>query len=330
MDFKHKDGDVRFDERLGRERGCGAKFQAIKQTHVLKLLFCVQPKVVSRMCLPKAVRDQLISNYQGIINDRDVLLLYDLNTSNHIDLPYNSYENFDFDILEEDECMSEFRFHKSDIPLLAEMLQIPDRLTLYQRSVCSGLEALCIVLKRLAYPCRYADMVAKFSRPVPVLCIINNHLMDYIYQTQSQRILQWNNTVMNPHALQAYADAITSIVATSVAESNPSTTINANGKQSSLHHLSSLSKKVADAEILWALNSVDSHFSASSNVGMNALFKTMFSDSEVASLYFMSESKYRYMTTFGIGPQFSKLLLADVKASPAHCIMFDESLNSEL
>lgn len=61
-------------------------------------------------------------------------------------------------------------------------------------------------------------------------------------------------------------------------------------KQSSFHHLSTLSKQVA--EILWVLNCVDSHFSAASNVGINTLFKMMFCDSEIASLYSMSESKY--------------------------------------
>ena len=75
---------------------------------------------------------------------------------------------------------------------------------------------------------------------------------------------------------------------------------------------------------------MNSHFSAASNVGMNALFKKMFSDSEIVSLYSMSESKYRYVTTFGIGPHFAKILVDQVKASPAHCILFDESLNEQL
>lgn len=56
----------------------------------------------------------------------------------------------------------------------------------------------------------------------------------------------------------------------------------------------------------------------------------MFNDSEIVSLYSMSLSKYRYLTTFGIGPHFSKMLTDEVKASPAHCILFDESLNDEL
>lgn len=98
----------------------------------------------------------------------------------------------------------------------------------------------------------------------------------------------------------------------------------------SLYHLSTLSKKVTDAELLWTLHCVNTHASAHSNVGMNTLFNTMFSDSEIASTYALSATKYRYLTTFGLGPHFSKLLANDVKKSPAHSIMFDETLNAQL
>ena len=40
---------------------------------------------------------------------------------------------------------------------LATVLQIPDEIVCSQRFVCYGMEATCILLKRLAYPCRYTD-----------------------------------------------------------------------------------------------------------------------------------------------------------------------------
>lgn len=94
--------------------------------------------------------------------------------------------------------------------------------------------------------------------------------------------------------------------------------------------LCTLSKKVADAETLWALKCVSSHFAGSSNTGVNDLFKRMFSDSEIAANYSMSESKFRYVTTFGLGPYFAMKLLYDVKQSPAHALLFDESLNEQM
>ena len=134
----------------------------------------------------KEVRDQLLMSHDdGVLNDEEFLLLYDLNWSNNLDLPYDSYPDFTFDDLEDDECSSEFRFHKSDLPLLADAMGIPETVECYQRSICSGLEALCILLKRHSYPCRYSDMVARFAKPVPVLCMINNYMIDFIYQSHS-------------------------------------------------------------------------------------------------------------------------------------------------
>ena len=157
----------------------------------------------------KEVRNQLlISHDEGLINDEELLLLYDLNNSDNLDLPYDLYPSFNFDDLEDDECLSEFRFHKTDLPLLADVLGIPDVVECYQRSTCDGLEALCILLKRFTYPCRYSDMIAQFARPVPVLCMINNFMIDYIFDTHGPKIMQWNDDILNPHLLNVYCNAI--------------------------------------------------------------------------------------------------------------------------
>ena len=65
-----------------------------------------------------------------------------------------------------------------------------------------------MLLKRFAYPCRYSDMVPRFARPVPVLSMITNEVLDYIYTVHSHRIMNWNCAVLNPPALQIYAQVI--------------------------------------------------------------------------------------------------------------------------
>jgi len=90
----------------------------------------------------------------------------------------------------------------------------------------------------------------------------------------------------------------------------------------SLSDLCTLSKKVADAEILWALKCVSSHLSGNSKTEVNDLSKRMFKDSEIAANYSMSESKFRYVTTFGLGPYFAKKLIHDVKQSPPLALLF--------
>ena len=75
-------------------------------------------------------------------------------------------------------------------------LKIPEIVECHQRSIRSGLEALCIFLKSHSYPCRYSDMIARFGKPISVLCVINNYMIDYIYQAHSHRILQWNDSIL--------------------------------------------------------------------------------------------------------------------------------------
>ena len=95
----------------------------------------------------EGVRNQLlISHDDSVINDEELLLLYDLNRSDNVDLPHNTYPSFDFDDLADDECLSEFRFYKNDLT--------------------NGLKARCIFLKRHSYPCRYSGMIARFRKPV--------------------------------------------------------------------------------------------------------------------------------------------------------------------
>ena len=64
----------------------------------------------------KTVQDMvLLAHADHLIDDDECLLLYDLNRSKNLHLPYHSYEKFDLDSLSEDECKSEFRFDKRDI-----------------------------------------------------------------------------------------------------------------------------------------------------------------------------------------------------------------------
>ena len=67
-----------------------------------------------------------------------------------------------------------FVLKKKALPLLAEASQIPSKFRCPQKSVAEGMEVPCMLLKRLAYPCRYADMVPQFGRPIPVLCMVTN------------------------------------------------------------------------------------------------------------------------------------------------------------
>ena len=75
----------------------------------------------------KDTRDFILLCYdQGILNDEELMVLYEQYKSPSLDLPYSSYPLFDLDDMEDDECLAEFRVKKRDIHALAEALQIPD------------------------------------------------------------------------------------------------------------------------------------------------------------------------------------------------------------
>lgn len=137
----------------------------------------------------------------GVISDVEFVLLYDENRSKNLDLPYDEYGRFDLDEMEDSECISEFRVKKGD-------LQIPNSFSCYQGSESDGMEGLCMLLCRLAYPCRYSDMIHRFRRPTPVLSMVTNKVLDYIYNTHSHKITGWNHALLAPTLLQTYAYVI--------------------------------------------------------------------------------------------------------------------------
>ena len=72
--------------------------------------------------------------------------------------------------MDEPQCKREFRFLRSHIYDLKNVLNIPEKIVTCQRTASSGVDALCILLKRLAFPCRYTDMVPTFgNKTVPYL-----------------------------------------------------------------------------------------------------------------------------------------------------------------
>ena len=65
-----------------------------------------------------------------------------------------------------------------------------------------------MLLKRLTYPCRYGDMLPRFGRPVSVLCLATNCVLDHIYAAHHHRIDHWNAEILGPAALQVHDDTI--------------------------------------------------------------------------------------------------------------------------
>ena len=142
----------------------------------------------------KEVRELLLVAYDSeIINGEEFLVLFENYRSRNPQYPYNSYPRFELENMQHDECLAEFRVKKEDVPRLADVLQIPETVRCEQRSVCGRIEGLCktMLLRRLPYPCRYSDMIHRFARPVPEICMITNTVMDFIFDHHAHRLTQY-------------------------------------------------------------------------------------------------------------------------------------------
>ena len=131
----------------------------------------------------------------GDISDDEFFLLYDMNRSTD-DYPYWNDERFELDRLDDAESWAQFRFFKPDVYRLQEVLRIPDTTSTYNRMRVDGVEALCIFLKRFAYPCRYVDLIPHFGRAVPDYSIISTQVMDHINSTFSHLLSEFNLPIL--------------------------------------------------------------------------------------------------------------------------------------
>ena len=67
----------------------------------------------------------LLAHNDGLIDDEEFALLFDINTSRNLDYPYWNYPAFDLDAQTDDECRTFFRFYRSDIYRFSETLDAP-------------------------------------------------------------------------------------------------------------------------------------------------------------------------------------------------------------
>ena len=167
------------------------------------------PTTTNKMATLAQARELILVAFaEELISEEEFLLLYDLNSSKNPIFPYWNYQRFVLGDINDAECKAEFRFEKPDINLLAGVLQIPDRFICPQGTVVSGVEGLCILLKRLAYPCRLSDMIPRFGRPVAELSMITTTVLDYLYNTHAHHLRRFDQPILSRRSLQLYCQAI--------------------------------------------------------------------------------------------------------------------------
>ena len=156
----------------------------------------------------RAVREQILfACPKNIIDADEFLLLYDANQSKPI-YPYWKYSTFNVGMIDDEQSFIDFRFGKNDLYTVLDVFNIPNRIIASQGTACSDIEALCILLKRLAFPCRYSGMTPMFGRNMTEMCLIYNKMVDHIYQQHAEKLNDWNQPMLAPSQLQICTDTI--------------------------------------------------------------------------------------------------------------------------
>lgn len=145
---------------------------------------------------------------EDVIDEVEFLMLFETVNKKNPSFPFWSYDRFDLTRVTEEECKAEFRFGLAELPLLAKVLAIPDTFVCRNGTVATGIEGLCILLRRFAYPCRLSDLIPRFGRSVPELSEIISEVSSHIFDNYGYLLRSLDQPWLQPNCLQRFADAI--------------------------------------------------------------------------------------------------------------------------
>ena len=78
-------------------------------------------------------------------------------------------------------AMDYFDLNKKTFCDLVDILQLPNALICPNGTKASGIEALCLFLRRHSYPCLYFDLVPMFGRAIEEMSLISTTFTHFIY-----------------------------------------------------------------------------------------------------------------------------------------------------
>ncbi|KAI0243237.1 hypothetical protein LSAT2_022053, partial [Lamellibrachia satsuma] len=116
---------------------------------------------------------------------------------------------FNLDDFTDEDVITNFRFTRDDIYKLCRLLQFPDNVTSTSRVTSTGLECLCIMLRRLAYPNRLKDLENMFGgRHQSEISVLCTYAVQHVYNTHRHLLLNINQTWIIDN-IPLFAEAIT-------------------------------------------------------------------------------------------------------------------------
>ncbi|KAF6215314.1 hypothetical protein GE061_010066 [Apolygus lucorum] len=126
-------------------------------------------------------------------------------------LPRDFRGIFSLDDFDEEEAVRQFRFEKRDLPRLQQLLGIPHSVHTggpngYR---VPGLTALCVLLRRLAYPNRWSDLEIIFGMSKSALSAIVSWTTRFIVDGKGHILTDLGrHRWLDVHKLATYAEAV--------------------------------------------------------------------------------------------------------------------------
>ena len=138
----------------------------------------------------KTMQDLFLGHTSNFIDDEEFLVLSELFEWKNPCFPYEDFSPFNLDEMTESECLSKFRFRKRYIPILADVLGIPETIGVNKDPVVTAWRVF-------AFPCRYADMIPRFAKPVPVndVAFKSLEMVSHAFPLSGLRNLIWYGSI---------------------------------------------------------------------------------------------------------------------------------------
>jgi hypothetical protein len=115
--------------------------------------------------------------------------------------------NFNFNSYSDQSCLRDFRFCRKDVPRLVDVIGWVSGRTRRNRYKCEPLVAICILLRRLAYPCRWSDLEVVFGKHASALSEIYWEVAENLVERRGKLITKFRRELLRSRS-ELYSNAI--------------------------------------------------------------------------------------------------------------------------
>ncbi len=133
---------------------------------------------------------------EGLMSNDELMCFFAFDTlcAAENESEHKKYARFSLNLFGASEFKKFFQFEKKDIETLCKCLAIPEHMYSKSRVTWTGIEGLCILLRRLAYPNHLCDLVPLFGHSKTEMSEIMNEMLRFLCAAHKHRL----NTITQP------------------------------------------------------------------------------------------------------------------------------------